>query len=320
MTGERREPILVLRATGPATEGGRLPLAELLRIGRNVQTAVERVARVLVGQADSRRPGRKPQQIADDCALEVVALDRGSFVIALDLPRTKFEAMDLGVEAVEALLEGWEQVGRNGRALPRGYDAGVLHSLRNLGGALGQGIDEIQVSSRTRGEHRQFRFDQELRERVVRRIREPVTNERTVEGRLLMADFRHDGEKCRIHPPVGEPITCQFDESLEEAVYDLLRRYVRATGEAKTDPSTGRIRHIRICDIEALSVGGEAFEAVGGEDFWQEKELDQLAAEQGVGPLGRLEDVLGGGAGLWKDDDDFSAFLAATKGQPGGND
>jgi hypothetical protein len=317
---KRREPILALRAKGPATEGGRLPLAELLRIGKSAQRAVERVARVLVGQADSRRSGRKPQQIARDCALEVVALAEGSFTIALDLPRRKFEGMDLGVEAVEVLLAGWEQVGRNGGALPKGYDAGVLLSLRELGEGLGQGIDEIEVESRTHQVRGRFHFNQELRERVVQCIRQPVTNERTVEGRLLMADFRHDGEKCRIHPPAAEPITCQFDEALEETVYGLLRRNVRVTGEAKTDPDTGRITGIRIQDIEALSVGGGAFEEVSGEDFWQEKELDQLAAEQGVGHVSRLEDVLAGGADLWEDDGDFNAFLAATKGELKGHD
>ena len=316
----RREPILVLRARGPATEGGRLPLAELLRIGKNAQAAVERVARVLVGQADSRRPGPKPQQIAEDCALEVVALDAGSFAIALDLPRKKLDGMDLGVEAVETLLGGWAQVGRNGASLPRGYDAGVLHSLRELGGSLGQGIDEIEVEWRAPGAHGRFHFNQDLRERVVRCIRLPVTNERTVEGRLLMADFRHDGERCRIHPPAGEPVNCWFDEALEETVYDLLRKNVRATGEATVDAGTGRIVGLRIGDIEVLTAGGGAFVGVTGEDFWQEKELDELVAEQGARPLSRLEDVLGGGASLWEDGDDFDAFLAATRGELGGGD
>ena len=296
-----------------------MPLSELIRISRSIQAAVERVARVLVGQSDSRRPGRKPQRIIEGCALEVVALGKGSFSIALDLARKELDSMDLGVDAVEALLAGWEEVGRNGGALPRGYDTGVLHSLRELGGGLGQGIDEIEVESRTQRARRQWHFNQELRERIVRCIRRPVTNERTVEGRLLMADFRHDGERCRIHPPVGEPITCQFDESVEETVYDLLRRYVRVTGEASVDPSTERIVGICVRDIEALSVGGETFEAVTADEFWEEKGLDQLAAEQGVGPLARFEDVFASGAALWDDDEDFNAFLAAAEGKVGGD-
>jgi hypothetical protein len=48
--------------------------------------------------------------------------------------------------------------------------------------------------------------------------------------------------------------------------------------------------------------------------FWSEQSLEQLAAEQGVTPINRLEDVWGKGAELWADDQDFEAFLAATKG------
>jgi len=313
MTKEEREPILVLRAKGPATEGGRLPLADLMKIGRNVQLAVERVARVLVGQADSRRPGRKPQEIARECALEVVALNRGSFEIALDLPRRKFEGMDLGIEAVERLLEGWNRLDGDGGVLPPGYDIGVLHSLRDLGQVLGPGIEEIVAQSRTQRLRRTFAFDEDVRLRVARQISAPVTGQRTVEGRLLMADFRHDGEKCRIHPPIGEPITCFFEESLEETVQELLRTYVRVAGETTEDPATGRITSIRIGDIEPVSLEGEAFETTTPEQFWEDKSLEQLAVEQAVRPVCRLEEVLGKGAGLWESDDEFEAFLAAIK-------
>jgi len=311
VSGNKQEPILVLRVRGPATEGGRLPLVHLLKIGKHVQLAVERVARVLVGQADSRRPGKKPQEIAQECALEVVALNRGSFKIALDLPRSKLEGMDLGIEAVEKLLEGWTRLDGNGEALPAGYDVGVLYSLRDLGNVLGSGVDRIEVQSRTPRLRQQFRFDQNLRARIAKQISSPVTGQRTVEGRLLMADFRHDGEKCRIHPPVGEPITCFFGESLEETVQELLRTYVRVTGETREDPDTGRIASITIGDIEAVSLEGETFESVSAEQFWEEKSLNRLVAEQGVRPIGHLEDVLGKGAELWETDDEFKAFLVA---------
>jgi hypothetical protein len=41
----------------------------------------------------------------------------------------------------------------------------------------------------------------------------------------------------------------------------------------------------------------------GGDDFWQNKSLERLAAEQDVKPIGRLEDVLGKGAELWEDEE-----------------
>ncbi len=315
MARTQPEAILVLRAKGPVTEDGRLPLADLLKIGKHVQAAVERVGRVLVGQADSRRPGRKPPEIAEECALEVVALNQGSFEIALDLPRRKFEEMDLGVEALEKLLEGWKHLD-NGAALPPGYDMGVLHSLRDLGRVLSSGIERIEVEPRSPRLRGRFSYDEGLRERIVRQISGPVTGQRTVEGRLLMADFRHEGERCRIHPPVGRPITCHFDESLEETIQELLRSNVRVTGETKEDPVTGQITDIRIGDIEPVSLEGKAFETVTPEDFWEEKSLERLAAEQGVEPVSRFEDVFGTGAGLWESDEDFDAFLSAIKSSP----
>ena len=129
-----------------------------------------------------------------------------------------------------------------------------------------------------------------------------------------MADFRHEGERCRLHPPAGEPIICQFDEALDETVYENLRGYVRVTGEAREDAATGRITNIRLQDIEPLSVVGADSEMISPEEFWREKPLEQLAVEQGVAPLQRFEDVWGKGSALWADEEDFEAFLEAAKG------
>jgi hypothetical protein len=308
-----REPILIVRAKGPATQDGRIALQDLLQLGKHIQSAVERVARVLTGQADSRKPGRKPKEIVSSCPLDVVALNRGSFELALDLPRHQFENMHLGIEAVEKLIEGMECIGTDGDILPAGYDTGVLHSLRDMGGILGRGIDEIEVETNTQRIKRRFSFNPDVHQRITSRIRGPVTTLRTLEGRLLMADFRHEDERCRIHPPTGEPVVCHFDESLDETVYEYLRSFVRVTGETQEDPTTGRISSIVVKDIERVSLEGGNFETVLPEDFWREKPLDQLAAEQGVAPVHHFEDVWGKAADLWADEDDFAAFLAATR-------
>ena len=47
-------------------------------------------------------------------------------------------------------------------------------------------------------------------------------------------------------------------------------------------------------------------------DFQRERTLEELAVEQGVCPIGKLEDVLGRGAALWRDDAEFEEFLAAV--------
>jgi hypothetical protein len=43
--------------------------------------------------------------------------------------------------------------------------------------------------------------------------------------------------------------------------------------------------------------------------FWKPKTLLELAAEQDVRPVERLEQVLGQGADLWANDEELDAFL-----------
>ncbi len=44
-------------------------------------------------------------------------------------------------------------------------------------------------------------------------------------------------------------------------------------------------------------------------DFWSTKTLEELAAEQGVRAIEHLEEVLGKGSDLWRDDREVEAFL-----------
>lgn len=48
-------------------------------------------------------------------------------------------------------------------------------------------------------------------------------------------------------------------------------------------------------------------------DFWTAKTLEELAAEQGVHPIERLEEILGRGANLWRDEAEWEAFLSALR-------
>ena len=48
-------------------------------------------------------------------------------------------------------------------------------------------------------------------------------------------------------------------------------------------------------------------------DSWTVKTLEELIAEQGVRPIGQLEEILGRGADLWRDDVEFELFLTALR-------
>lgn len=61
---------------------------------------------------------------------------------------------------------------------------------------------------------------------------------------------------------------------------------------------------------EAGSGAGDAADRpVRASDFWRQKSIEELAREQGVKPIARLEEVLGLGADLWDSDEDFEEFL-----------
>lgn len=117
-----------------------------------------------------------------------------------------------------------------------------------------------------------------------------------------MADFAPARDQARIHVPVGPPVRCAFTPDLEDTVLRLLRRYVRATGKADLDESGD----IRLLHLETL----EDAEPTGRRSFWEFLSLDELAREQGVEPVDRLEDLADG---TWPEDESLDDFLAAIE-------
>ncbi|MHB0981692.1 MAG: hypothetical protein ACYC5Q_16795, partial [Thermoleophilia bacterium] len=78
---------LVVRLEGPAVENHRIALRDLVLLGTHLQSAVDRVARILIGQRESTRPGRTPSEIVNCCTLELLALQEGSLALVCDLPQ-----------------------------------------------------------------------------------------------------------------------------------------------------------------------------------------------------------------------------------------
>lgn len=310
MSRSRKKAPLEVRLRGPGVDEGRVLLNDLVLFGRQLQTAVDRVAHVLAGEATSARPGRRPGRIRSACALEVVSLSSGSVVLGLDLRRDQpgLPGLDVGEAALERLLDGLGGLAEGDESLPAGYDLGVLAAWREAGKVFGHGIDEVEFSLKTARRQLVATYGRGSHATVVRRIQGPVTRLRTVEGRLLMADFRDASPRCRVHPPLAPPVECEFDEELAESVYDNLRSYVSVTGETEEDPETGRIRRLRIVDVEPVPVAPEgAAEPV--EDFWSPSPLEQLAVEQGLTGPQTISDLVGAGAALWADDGEFEAFV-----------
>jgi len=250
---------LVLHFEGRSFSRQRLSIRELVGYVSHLQTAVDRVALLLQGVSESVLKGRRPSDIESLCALDVVSLHGGgSVTVICDLPhpsQTKLPGFDdIGVEAIETLVGGIDQLDEGDAALPEGFDKGVLMALREFGKPLESGEGRVGISLKSRGLRLSRSFTRSTYSHIVRRIQVPVKNRREVEGRLLMADFKESGLKCRIHPAAGKPIVCEFEEPQRESILSAMTHYVRIIGEATEVED--QVKALKIEDVEILDGPG----------------------------------------------------------------
>jgi len=287
-------PLLKVRFDGDAVGPGEISVAHLLRFLTNMNKALQRTGHVLTGEQESVRKGRQPRNIKEEVALDLVLLTHGSPSAVLGFERrseAKFPEMDFGMEILEKSLAGLSAVQKSVDTLPAGYDAGVLMAWRDAGILFSQGITNIEFTLNHRPKTLTASFTPEGFTRIQERIKGPQTNIRTIEGRLLMADFKEHGTRCRVHPSTGEPVLCLFDAEQKDEVLEDMLHYVRIVGEAKEDPVTGKISSIKIHDIERLEDReNEAIDLLPqgtpiSRNFWESPTLDELAQAQNVKPM-----------------------------------
>ena len=297
------DPLLTIRFDGEAVGPGKIPVSHLLRFLTNLNKALQRTGRVLTGEAESVRRGPQPRGIKDEVALDLVLLTHGSPAAVLGFERgqtqTSLPSMDFGLDILEKAVAGLSAVQEPGDALPAGYDAGVLMAWRDAGTLFGRGIRRIDFTLNHRDKPLAATFTPQGLARIQERIQGPQINIRTIEGRLLMADFKEHGTRCRVHPAAGEPVLCLFDAEQKDEVLESILQYVRIVGEATEDAVTGKITSIKIHDIERLE--GREDESADllpqgtpvSRDFWESPSLDDLAAAQNVEPMADVRALFG---------------------------
>jgi hypothetical protein len=249
--------------------------------------------------------------VVASCTLEVVALSKGSFELALDLPSEQLPlaGSSLGESAIEKVVFGIPVIESDAPGLPEGYDKGVLFSLRDFGRVLVHGVESIDLRLKTRQRQTRVAVTSRTVARLSERIQGPISNLLTIEGRLMMADFKELGTRCRVHKPNGEAVNCTFDESLADTIQEMLRHYVRVSGEARVEPTTGRVASLRIADLEDVEARAEPAMTLTERSFWEPLNLSNLSDEQGVLPVADFADVFGAGSSLWDTETDFETFL-----------
>lgn len=313
----KHEPLLTIRFDGQAVGPGKIPVSHLLRFLSNLNKALQRTGRVLMGEGESVRRGPQPRSVKDEVALDLVLLTHGSPAAVLGFERRQTQAVipevDFGMEILEKAMVGLSIVQGDEKAMPAGYNASVLMAWRDVGTLFSQGIEQIGFTLNHRKTPLATAFTPSGFARIQERIQGPQTNIRTIEGRLLMADFKEHGTRCRVHPPVGDPVLCLFDEEQKDEVLEDILQYVRIVGEAKEDPVSGKITSIKIHDIERLEDReNEAAELLPqgtpiSRDFWESPTLDELAQAQHVQPMADVRALFGTWPG--EEDDGFEEAI-----------
>jgi hypothetical protein len=314
---------LSIRLEGKSVGSGRIPVTHLLQLISQFNKTLHRCGMVLMGKAQSMRKGPTQKSIKEEISLDLVEITHGSPATILGFERSSdqqtLEGIDFGLEIIEKSLSGLQQLQQAGDELPVGFDPGVLTAWRDLGILFEKGVNEISFFLNHRPRPLESRYNSKGFQRIQERIKGPQANIRTYEGRLLMADFKEHGTRCRIHPSVGDPVLCLFDEDRKEEVLENILRYVKVMGEAKEDPLTGKTISIVLHDIQRL----EDREQEGVEllpkgtplpkSFWQSLSIEELAEIQGVKPIDDITMLFGGWPG--EPDDGFEQDIQALRQQ-----
>lgn len=303
MATRRVKPLLQLRVQGPGVRSGSITVPDLIRICRATQDAVTRQAEAMRG-GRSLRSGPKSSVVYQECTLELTGIKKGSTVLPFVLAKNQQHLPSMtsfGHEVVREVASAVKTLGARKLGSDVRFEVGLLDSLRDMGEVLNKDVTKIEWIVPSNGKSAvKAVYDKRVRERVIEQIKLPTSRPETVEGMLEMADFRAQDHKCRILPPVGQPILCTFSSDQEDEIQGALRKPVRVKGIATINPNNGKIDSI---EVKAVSIVDEL--SVGAKDFFIAKSLQQLAGAQGVSPISNPRALAGG----WPEADDIDSFL-----------
>ncbi|WJI23523.1 hypothetical protein MZ909_09895 [Thermosynechococcus sp. B0] len=308
--------LLTLILEGRFVRSGRIAVSQLSELLSSLQKVFYRTGQVLLGETDSIRKGPKSKQLKQLLELDLIEINHGSPSTLLRFDRraepSLFPEEDFLLHILETALTGIREVQEPADVLPRGFDRGVLLAWRDVGRLFQKEVYSITFELNHRPSPLRVQYTPQAFQVIQQRIQGPKTHLTTIEGRLLMADFKEEGMRLRVHPPVGDPVVCVFDEEQKEEVLENLLRRVRIIGEALSDPETGKINRVRIHDIEPLEELTEAIEEIPLApaevyDFWTSRTLEELAQMQGVQPVANLATLYGTWPG--ERNDGFEEFI-----------
>lgn len=314
MTKKKSNEFLTIELEGSAVKSGRIGIIALRDLITEFYKLIERTGLRLADYEESARRGRRPKNIEKYLGIDLVRIDHGSPKTILGFERASYEeeglfpgVPDFGTYTYEKALTGLSDIQDLKKPVPDFIDHGILEAMGDLGGVFGKGIKNVYVSLNSRPKSLKVKYTQSGYKKIIKRIAEfenellpKEPEEESVSGRLLMVDFKKGEEfKCKIYPPIGEPVGCIFDENKSDKIKANLRRFVRVTGIPTRKTPQGKITGIQIKSITPLEIKTASIFP----DFWNSLSLKELAEMQGVKPVDDVSILIGQWPG--DPDDDF---------------
>lgn len=284
-------PIFKLKLRGPGVRRGRITVPDLIEICGEAQNVIHKQAEAMKGKK-TIHPGPTSSAIQDECTLELIGIKDGSTVLEFDLAKPQMHFQFKDHFGAQVLAEVANTIQSLNKRQSEPMDPGLLLSLYGFSGLVERkGIQSIRWMTSQRNGFRptSVPITKNVREKTAARLSRPQKITVQVDGILDMADFKQEELKCRIDPPIGASITCAFDQDRANDIYQLLRRPVRAKGEATLKPYTDRIDWIHIAEITPLPSLH-----LGEGNFFANPSIAELAALQKVGPLKDFSALSGG--------------------------
>lgn len=304
--GERTEAavtVVRVRLTGDDAELGKITAIDVARLLQGFERAVARAAAGIAG----RRPGqtgRRGKAVETATRFLLEGIEQGSVTAVLELPPVTERPDGLGVEDValgDAALQETLDVLEYGVANPDVAEAlAFMAEELDIGGRF-KAVGVQLFDGGTPG--RSSVLDRGKRQ-SLRQLADSRHSERpdALYGILFEANFEKRTAQLRL--PTGQSVTVSFNDELADAVKEALRERAHVEGVVAYNVESAEalsieLRSVRRAEQQELGL-------IGGE-FWRERSLEELAAEQGVEPLADPDELRDDEA----TDEEVAAFLEA---------
>jgi hypothetical protein len=265
---------------------GKVPASDVARLLMGVDRALARAATVVLGRPKTRS-GRYKAVVEESSRLRLRAIEGGSVIPVLEVGEDgehvgalDIDVASLGESAVDLLLDTADAT----RPDPH-RDHVVAQALLDLGDSLhiGERYDALtfEYRHRTASQPRRVRLDASVRSRLREVVVDvpPSVRDDTVVGTLVEADF--ESWTARLRGPMQAAVTVNFDEELADAIQEALRQPAAFEGEVAYDADTFNARSVK---LRRVTTGRQtSLLDFDPDEFWHERSLTELAAEQGTG-------------------------------------